>query len=67
MKDHHMNPLEAFQVHQLLCDQSVACHFGSFALADEGFADPINLLRDTLNEHRVDTFHIPWNGTTYYL
>ncbi|RKQ95789.1 L-ascorbate metabolism protein UlaG (beta-lactamase superfamily) [Kushneria sinocarnis] len=33
----HMGPREAVEVHRLLgCEVSIACHFGCFALADEG-------------------------------
>jgi len=47
----HMGPDEAVRAHQVLnATQSMAIHFGTFALADDGDAEPIELLNSTLDE-----------------
>jgi L-ascorbate metabolism protein UlaG (beta-lactamase superfamily) len=47
----HMSPEEAVRAHQLLrARTSVAIHFGTFALADDGEAAPVDGLRAALPE-----------------
>jgi len=45
----HLSPAEAVNIHYLLqADVSVAIHFGTFALADDGEAQPVRELREAL-------------------
>ena len=54
MKDVHMNPAEAVQVHlDLEAQQSIAMHFGTFRLTAEGISDPIAALEDALRSRDV--------------
>jgi len=54
MKDVHMNPAEAVQVHlDLEAQQSIAMHFGTFRLTAEGISDPIAALEDALRAREV--------------
>lgn len=47
----HLSPGEAVRVHQQLdVQQSLAIHYGTFQLSDEGFYDPIIQLRQALRE-----------------
>lgn len=65
MRDNHMNPDDAVQAHrQLDCRSSLAIHFGTFNLTDEGqFAPPRDLAR-ALADHQVDpeVFRVPTPG-----
>jgi L-ascorbate metabolism protein UlaG (beta-lactamase superfamily) len=46
----HLSPADAVKVHQLLRPAvSVPIHFGTFALADDGEAEPVRDLREALN------------------
>lgn len=50
MGEVHMSPLEAVAAHlHLGARVSVACHFGTFALADDGQDEPLELLHDVLS------------------
>jgi L-ascorbate metabolism protein UlaG (beta-lactamase superfamily) len=50
----HCSPEEAVQIHlDLKTKQSVASHFGTFPLADDGLTDPVDELRDTLRKRGV--------------
>lgn len=54
MKDMHMNPEEAVKAHQDLCAKtSIAMHFGTFPLADEGYAQPIEDLQQALLKYKL--------------
>ena len=45
----HLSPAEAVKVHQLLRPRvSVAIHFGTFALGDDGEVEPVSDLREAL-------------------
>jgi L-ascorbate metabolism protein UlaG (beta-lactamase superfamily) len=45
----HLSPAEAVNIHYLLQpDASVAIHFGTFALGDDGEAEPVRELREAL-------------------
>ena len=45
----HMNPDEAVEVHQTLgAAMSVAIHYGTFSLADDGESDPLDDLTESL-------------------
>jgi L-ascorbate metabolism protein UlaG (beta-lactamase superfamily) len=51
MKDAHMNPAEAVHVHRDVASRkSVAMHWGTFQLTDEGIDDPVNALAMALAE-----------------
>jgi L-ascorbate metabolism protein UlaG (beta-lactamase superfamily) len=46
----HLSPAEAVKVHQLLQpDVSIPIHFGTFALGDDGEAEPVRYLREALD------------------
>ena len=47
----HLSPAEAVRVHQLLQpNASVAIHFGTFALGDDGEVEPVRELREALDQ-----------------
>jgi L-ascorbate metabolism protein UlaG (beta-lactamase superfamily) len=57
MRDVHVNPAEALQAHlDLQAKASIAMHFGTFALADEGICDPVDALQQALSEKNVSAF-----------
>ena len=67
MKPAHINPAEAVQVHlDVSSRQSIAMHFGTFQLADEGIDDPIRELRAALKHDGVpeQRFIVPEFGET---
>ena len=46
----HLSPAEAVNIHYLLQpDVSVAIHFGTFALGDDGEVEPVRELREALD------------------
>jgi L-ascorbate metabolism protein UlaG (beta-lactamase superfamily) len=46
MKAAHIDPTEAVQAHQVLgASTSVAMHFGTFQLGDDGLEEPVRDLR----------------------
>jgi N-acyl-phosphatidylethanolamine-hydrolysing phospholipase D len=52
----HLNPAEAVQVHKDVQSRlSIACHWGTFRLADEPIEEPPALLAQELGEQRVDS------------
>jgi L-ascorbate metabolism protein UlaG (beta-lactamase superfamily) len=54
MKDHHMNPEEAVQAHlDLGSRRSMAIHFGTFQLTDEGYDKPVQDLKKALAEKNI--------------
>lgn len=51
----HVNPAEAVLIHQdVRSEQSVAIHFGTFPLADDGEGEPVTDLRKALQAHAID-------------
>lgn len=69
MKEHHMNPEEAAQAHlDLESKFSLATHFGTFQLTDEGIDDPVKELAEALNKFRIDvtSFAVPAVGQTHF-
>jgi len=55
MQPVHLNPADAVQVHiDVRSQQSIACHWGTFRLADEPLAEPPALLTHELAEARID-------------
>jgi L-ascorbate metabolism protein UlaG (beta-lactamase superfamily) len=50
----HMSPDEAVRAHRVLeARQSVAMHFGTFILADDGQDEPVEKLREALERERI--------------
>lgn len=64
----HISPEEAVQVHQdVKAKQSIAMHFGTFPLADDGMETPIKELRTALAKSKLseDEFMVPDEGGVY--
>jgi N-acyl-phosphatidylethanolamine-hydrolysing phospholipase D len=62
-----VNPTEAVQIHlDVQARQSIAMHFGTFQLADEGIDDPIHELRAALRAKCIPEprFVVPAFGET---
>lgn len=56
MKDFHMDPEEAVQAHLDVKSRfSLATHFGTFQLTDEGVDAPVIALKEALKKMRVET------------
>lgn len=69
MQANHINPEEAVRVHQILrSTRSVAMHFGTFQLSDEGIDEPIIDLQAAIEKYKIPagSFIIPENGKTIY-
>jgi L-ascorbate metabolism protein UlaG (beta-lactamase superfamily) len=65
MSVQHISPEEAVSAHrELEARRSMAIHFGTFRLADEGQEQPVGDLRDSLAAAGLpeDTFWVPENG-----
>ena len=65
MRDQHMNPDEAVQAHLILsAEHSVAMHFGTFQLTDEGIDAPALALAVSLQTRHVSpaSFRVPSFG-----
>jgi L-ascorbate metabolism protein UlaG (beta-lactamase superfamily) len=68
MQAQHMNPEEAVQAHlDLAPRQSMATHFGTFQMSDEGLEDPAQELRVALEKASVDParFVVPRPGERF--
>jgi L-ascorbate metabolism protein UlaG (beta-lactamase superfamily) len=63
----HMSPHQAFQAHQILgAETSVAIHFGTFPLADDGETEAPDLLRaEVAKNEGANTFIVPEFGRGY--
>ncbi len=69
MKDQHLNPDEAVQVHlDLKSRLSIATHFGTFPLTDEGYDQPVIDLQAALLKLNISNheFVATKNGGTVY-
>lgn len=56
MRPIHCSPEEAVKIHlDLKASKSIATHFGTFPLADDGFADPVADLQRALEKLAVDS------------
>ena len=67
MRDQHMNPDDAVQAHLALgARRSVAMHFGTFRLTDEGIDQPAEALAASLQARGIDpaAFQVPRFGET---
>lgn len=70
MKEQHMNPDDAVMAHlDLGSKRSLAIHFETFRLTDEGFAEPREELKKALSVHQVsdEQFLAPQIGQTLIL
>jgi L-ascorbate metabolism protein UlaG (beta-lactamase superfamily) len=70
MRDNHMNPDEAVQAHlQLQSQQSMAIHFGTFKLSDEGQFAPLLALQQALHDRHVpgESFRAPKPGEQWHI
>jgi L-ascorbate metabolism protein UlaG (beta-lactamase superfamily) len=67
MREQHMNPADAVQAHLAVeAASSVAMHFGTFQLTDEGIDAPATALAASLSAHGLTEtdFHVPRFGET---
>ncbi len=67
MAPQHISPAEAVEAHGLLgAAQTMAIHFGTFRLADDGQDQPVEALRDAIAAAAVppERFWIPAHGET---
>jgi N-acyl-phosphatidylethanolamine-hydrolysing phospholipase D len=67
MKPMHVNPAEAVRIHlDVRAAISVAMHFGTFRLTDEGIDEPVRALEQAKAEAGVDpaAFRVPEWGET---
>jgi L-ascorbate metabolism protein UlaG (beta-lactamase superfamily) len=70
MKESHVNPDEAVQIHlDLQSKKSMGIHFGTFQLTDEGFEEPVNDLEKAKKQKSIPEadFFAPEVGKTYLL
>lgn len=70
MRKAHIDPAEAVRAHlDVRARLSLAMHFGTFRIADEGLEDPIRALRQALELGRVppEQFRVPEFGQTILL
>jgi len=59
----HCSPEESVKIHrEVKSKNSVATHFGTFPLADDGQAEPITDLKKALSDSGIDTFLILQEG-----
>ena len=68
MEYQHIGPVEAVQAHQdLKARRSMAIHFGTFNLADDGINEPAQQLQQVLSEQQLSTadFWVPVFGASY--
>lgn len=55
MKEAHMSPLQAIDAHrQLQAQTSMAIHFGTFNLGDDGETEPVERWRDTIRANGLE-------------
>jgi len=59
----HLSPSDAVDVHEILNPRiSMAIHFGTFALGDDGEFEPVVALREALNNAGQDSFWVLEQG-----
>jgi L-ascorbate metabolism protein UlaG (beta-lactamase superfamily) len=66
----HCSPEEAVRIHLALGSRkSIACHFGTFPLADDSQEDPVNDLLSSLVSHQLahDEFIVLEEGETFLM
>jgi L-ascorbate metabolism protein UlaG (beta-lactamase superfamily) len=55
----HISPEEAVRIHlELDARKSIAIHFGTFPLGDDGMWQPVTDLENAKNEYKVNNFHV---------
>ncbi len=65
MREFHMNPEDAVEAHiDLESKLSMAIHFGTFRLTDEGIDDPVKHLHESLTARNLSNFIAPDHGQT---
>ncbi|HEY5235063.1 MAG TPA: MBL fold metallo-hydrolase [Rhabdochlamydiaceae bacterium] len=65
MEEFHMNPEDAVKAHvDLESKLSMAIHFGTFRLTDEGIDDPVKHLQESLTARNLSNFIAPDHGQT---
>lgn len=65
MRPIHLSPEDAVQVHRdISAEKSVAMHFGTFPLADDGLYEPVTDLQKALQDAGIpqQEFVVPWEG-----
>jgi L-ascorbate metabolism protein UlaG (beta-lactamase superfamily) len=63
MKPAHIDPAEAVDAHRILgAKSSVAMHYGTFHLGDDGEQQPVDDLRSVIEANNVTSFHIIEHG-----
>jgi L-ascorbate metabolism protein UlaG (beta-lactamase superfamily) len=63
MKPAHIDPAEAVDAHLILgATSSVAMHYGTFHLGDDGERQPVDDLRTAIEAHNVTSFHVIEHG-----
>lgn len=64
----HTSPEEAVQIHQeLQAEKSVAIHYGTFPLGDDGMDQPLIDLIKAKNKYHVDNFYVLPEGESILL
>ncbi len=64
----HISPEEAVQIHlELQAEKSVAIHYGTFPLGDDGMNQPIHDLIIAKNKYQVDNFYTLAEGESILL
>lgn len=60
MQSSHLSPSDAIQAHQVLgAKQSIAIHFGTFKLGDDGETEAADLLKKEITKYNMESaFHI---------
>jgi N-acyl-phosphatidylethanolamine-hydrolysing phospholipase D len=69
MEPVHCNPAEAVQIHrEVRARQSLAMHFGTFQLTDEGIDEPVQALASALSANGLaaSDFTVPAFGETKF-
>lgn len=67
IRNGHISPAEAVEAfRQLQPEQAIACHFGTWQLANEGYQETLDDLRSALNAACIpeEKFIVPENGQT---
>jgi len=63
MRPVHIDPAEAVEAHRVLgAETSVAMHYGTFHLGDDGEQQPLDELAKALAASHVDSFHVLEHG-----
>ncbi len=67
MKNHHINPEEALQIHKdLKTKHSIAMHWGTFILSDEPLDEPPEVLNTLLKNNETISFTVLSHGQSLH-